>query len=174
MVKAPEKFLDEYLGHEKGSADKADTKLSRAKMSRLPEEELTRLKQNLQTIWGIYQTPEIKEILSRKRKISFLALESVNVNMTISYVDSGIAAEYEIDRGSKKDLAGARLYQQAEMSLNRYITHEKGIENLLKTTNPALQVLIDNFIQKELLEEEVWYAIAKGELVRLSTVSYFV
>lgn len=174
MVKAPEKFLDNYLSHEKGVRIKANAKPPVRQTHSLSEEEHARLSQNLQMLWSIYQTAEIKEILARKHKIRILDGEGVNVNLHLSYEENGILLDYEIDMGSKKELAGARLYQQAEINLNRYITHEKGMENLLKTTNTALRTLIDNLVQKEFLEMEVWDAIAKGEPIRLSAISYFV
>lgn len=174
MVKAPEKFLDEYLRHQKDFAGKTVTKPSREQMHSVSEEELARLKLNLQTLWDIYNTPEIKEILSRKHKIHFLDVKGVKVNLTISYVDTGILMEYELDMGSRKELAGAQLYKQAETSLNRYFTHEEGTEELLKTANPALQAVADAFIGKELLESEIWNAIAKGEQIQLLTMSYLV
>lgn len=174
MVKAPEKFLDEYLSHEKDIAGKVSAKPPEAKVRSFSEEEITRLKQNLQIVERIYQTPEIKKILLRKHRIHFLDVEGVNVNLSLSYVDGGIMMECEIDMGNKKEFAGARLYQQVVANLSRYIASEKGIERFLKITNPALRVLADNLIQKEFLETEIWDAIAKGVQIRLSTISHFV
>lgn len=173
MVKAPEKFLDEYLSHEKGLENKTGTRPSRVQMRKVSDEELARLNQNLQTLWGIYCTPEIKEILSRKHKIPFLDIESANVSLKLSYVDKGISMEYEVDMGSKKELAGAHIYKQGEMNINRYFTSIKGVEELLKTNNAALQAVVDVLVEKEIPEADIWNIIAKGEQVHLSTVSYF-
>lgn len=174
MVKAPEKFLDEYLRHQKGLASNIVTKTAREPMHSVSEEEMARLKLNLQMLWAIYNTPEIKEILSRKHRIHFLDMRGAKVSLTLSYVDHGVLMEYELDMGSKKELAGAQLYKQAEMNLQRYFTHKEGTEELLKTENPALQTVVDVFIGRELLESEVWNAIAKGEQIQLSTMSYLV
>ena len=173
MVKAPEKFLDEYLSREKGLGSKTGTKPSRVKMRKVSDEELAKLKQNLQTLWGIYCTPEIKEVLSRKHKIRFLDIESANASLNLSYVDKGILMEYELNMGTKKELAGAQIYKQAEMHLNRYFTSETGAEELVKTTNDALQALVDVMIDKEIPETDIWNVIAKGEQIHLSTVSSF-
>lgn len=172
MVKAPEKFLDEYLSHEKGLG-KTSIKPSKIQMRTVSDEELARLKQNLQTVWGIYCTPEIKEILSRKHKIHFLVMESANASLNLSYVDNGILMEYELNLGSRKELAGAQIYKQAEMHLNRYFTSTTGAEELLKTTNEALLALVDVMIEREIPETDIWDAIAKGEQIHLSTVSSF-
>lgn len=176
MVKAPEKFLNEYLSHEKGLERKVrtGTKLPKARLREFSDEERARLKQNLQILWDIYHTPEIKEILSRKHKIDFLDIENALVNVSLSYVDKGISMEYELDMGTKKELAGARIYKQGETLLNRYFTSEKGLEELLKTSNPVLQVIVNILIEKELSETDIWNTIAKGERIHLSTLSYFV
>lgn len=172
MVKAPEKFLDEYLSHEKGLGSKTRTKSAKVQMRRVSDEELAKLKQNLQTIWGIYSTPEIKEILSRKHNIHFFAIESPLVSLGLSYVDKGVSMEYESNMGSRKELAGAQIYKQSEMNLNRYFTSVTGAEELLKTTHEALQALVDALIDREIPEADIWNAIAKGERIQLSTV-YF-
>lgn len=176
MVKAPEKFLNEYLSHEKGleTKGKTGTKLPKTKIREASDEERTRLKQNLQILWDIWHTPEIKEILSRKHKIHFLDIENTQVNINLSYVDKGISMEYELDMGTKKELAGARIYKQGETLLNRYFTSEKGVEEILKTSNTVLQAIVDVLIEKELSETDVWNTIAKGERIHLSTLSYFV
>lgn len=173
MVKAPEKFLNEYLSHEKGLGSKAGTKPSKVKMRKVSDEELARLKQNLQTLWGIYCTPEIKEILSRKHKIHFLTIETAKVSLDLSYVDKGILMEYEFNLGSRKELAGAQIYKQAEMHLNRYFASVTGTEELLKTTNEALQAITDVLIDKEIPETDIWNVIAKGDKIYLSTVLSF-
>ncbi len=177
MVKAPEKFLDEYLSHEKGLERKAKPyikKPSKPKIREVSAEERARLKQNLQILWDIYHTPEIKEILSKKHKIHFMDIESAQVILNLNYVDKGISMEYELDMGTKKELAGARIYKQGETLLNRYFTPEKGAEEILKTSNAALQAITDVLLEKELSETDVWNAIAKGEQIHLSTISYFV
>ncbi len=69
MVKAPEKFLDEYLSREKGLG--SGKKSSGTPVRKVSDEEAARLKKNLQTLWDIYSTPEIKEILSREHEIRF-------------------------------------------------------------------------------------------------------
>ena len=168
MVKAPEKFLDEYLSHEKGLTGKIVKRSLRIQVRKVSDAELARLKQNLQTIWDIYCTPEIKQILSKKHNIRFLNLESPQVSLNLSYVDKGVLMEYELDMGSKRDLAGARVYKQDMTFLNRYFTYEKGVEELLKTSNIVLQALVDALIQKEISETEIWDIIAKGEQIHLS------
>ncbi|MBE7444773.1 MAG: hypothetical protein HS132_05825 [Planctomycetia bacterium] len=172
MVKAPENFLDEYLSHEKGSGIRASTK-PQERIRKISAEELARLKQNLHMIWGIYNTPEIKEVLARKHKIRFLDVESVKASLHISYVDKGILMEYELNTGSKKELAGAQIYKQAEMNINRYFTLETGAEELLKTNNVALQSVADVFVEKEIPETDIWNVISKGEQVHLATISCF-
>lgn len=173
MVKAPEKFLDEYLSHEKGIGSKVRIRSLRTQKRSFPDEELARLKQNLQTLWGIYCTPEIKEILSRKHKIHFLNIEGTGASLKLSYVDKGISMEYELDMGSKKELAGAHIYKQGEMNINRYFTSVTGIEELLVTNNAALQTIADVLAERDIPEMDIWNTIAKGEQIHLSTVSYF-
>lgn len=168
MVKAPEKFLDEYLSHEKDLTGKTSKKSSRIQMRKVSEDELARLKQNLQTLWGIYSTPEIKEILSKKQRIRFLDIEGANARLNLSYVDKGILMEYELDMGDKKELAGARVYKQAEVNISRYFNSAAGAEGLLKTTDTALKALVDALIDEELLETDIWNAIAKGEQIHIS------
>ena len=167
MVKAPEKFLEAYLSHEKGLTGKVGKRPLRIQIRKVTDAELARLKQNLQTIWDIYCTREIKQILSKKHNIRFLDLETPQISLNLSYVDKGILMEYEFDMGNKKDLAGARIYKQAETFLNRYFTYEKGVEELLKTSNIVLQALVDILIDKEIPETDIWNAIAKGEQIHL-------
>ena len=170
MVKAPEKFLDTYLSRGKGVARKTGKKSSRVQMRKISDEELARLKQNLQTVWGIYCTPEIKEILSKKQDVKLLTIDGSNVCVNIGFTDKGILMEYELDMGDQKELAGARIYKQDRIIINRYFTPESGIEALLKTTNDALHVMVDVLIDRELSESEIWNAIEKGEQIHLSTI----
>ena len=170
MVKAPEKFLDKYLSRGKGVASKTGKKSSRVQVRKIPDEELARLKQNLQTVWGIYCTPEIKEILSKKCDVKFLTMDGINVCLNIGFMDKGILMEYELDMGGQKDLAGARVYKQDKMIMNRYFTSERGVEELLKTTNGTLQAVVDVLIERELSESDIWNAIEKGEQIHISTI----
>ena len=167
MVKAPEKFLDKYMSRGKGVAGK---KASRVQMREVSEEELARLKQNLQTVWGIYCTPEIKEILSKKQDVKLLTIDGINVCLNIDFTNKGILMEYELDMGDRKELAGARVYKQDRIITNRYFTPERGIEELLKTTNDALHAMVDILIDRELSESDIWNAIEKGEQIHLSTI----
>ena len=167
MVKAPEKFLDKYMSRGKGVAGK---KASRVQMREVSEEELARLKQNLQTVWGIYCTPEIKEILSKKQDVKLLTIDGINVCLNIDFTNKGILMEYELDMGDRKELAGARVYKQDRIIMNRYFTPERGIEELLKTTNDALHAMVDILIDRELSESDIWNAIEKGEQIHLSTI----
>ncbi|OHC07979.1 MAG: hypothetical protein A2545_00935 [Planctomycetes bacterium RIFOXYD2_FULL_41_16] len=167
MVKAPEKFLDKYMSRGKGVAGK---KASRVQMREVSEEELARLKQNLQTVWGIYCTPEIKEILSKKQDVKLLTIDGINVCLNIDFTNKGILMEYELDMGDRKELAGARVYKQDRIIINRYFTPERGIEELLKTTNDALHAMVDILIDRELSESNIWNAIEKGEQIHLSTI----
>ncbi|MCR4319249.1 MAG: hypothetical protein NUV74_02800 [Candidatus Brocadiaceae bacterium] len=170
MIKAPEEFLDKYMSREKGFAGKTGKKTSRVQMRKVSDEELARLKQNLQTVWGIYCTPEIKEILSKKQDVKFLTIDSINVRLNIGFTNKGILMEYELDMGDRKELAGARVYKQDRIIINRYFTPERGTEELLKTTNDALHVMVDILIDRELPESDIWNAIEKGEQIHLSTV----
>src|SRR3990172_13416135 len=145
MVKAPEKFLDKYMSRGKGVAGK---KASRVQMREVSEEELARIKQNLQTVWGIYCTPEIKEILSKKQDVKLLTIDDSNVCFNIGFTNKGILMEYEIDMGDRKELAGARVYKQDRIIINRYFAPERGIEKLLKTTNDALHAMVDILIDR--------------------------
>ena len=174
MLKAPEKFLDEYLSHEKETVNKSkpDARLLKTPKRNVSEEERSRLKQNLQTLWGIYGTPEIKEILSKKQKICFLNGESSQVCLSLCYVDKGILMEYELYLGTKKELAGARVYKQSETMINRYCPTEKGVDLALNAANSAIKSLVDVLIEKDLLETDIWNAIAKGEQICLSASSY--
>ena len=54
-------------------------------MRKVSDEELARLKQNLQTVWGIYCTPEIKEILSKKQDVKLLTIDGSNVCLNIGF-----------------------------------------------------------------------------------------
>ena len=170
MVKAPEKFLDKYLSRGKGVASKTGKKSLRVQMRKISDEELAKLKQNLQTVWGIYCTPEIKEILSKKQDVKLLTIDGINVCLNIDFTNKGILMEYELDMGDRKELAGARIYKQDRIIINRYFTSEIGIEELLKTTNGALQAMVDILIDRELSESDIWNAIEKGEQIHLSTV----
>src|SRR3989339_465897 len=170
MVKAPEEFLDKYMSRGKAVAGKTGKKSSRVQMRKISDEELARLKQNLQIVWGIYCTPEIKEILSKKQEVKLLSIDSVNVCLNIGFMDKGILMEYELNMGDQKGLAGARVYKQDRIIINRYFTPESGIEGLLKTTNDALHVMVDVLIDRELSESEIWNAIEKGEQIHLSTI----
>jgi len=170
MIKAPENFLDKYRRLGKGVASKTGKKSSRVQMRKVSDEELARLKQNLQTVWGIYCTPEIKEILSKKQDVKFLTIDGINVCLNIGFMDKCILMEYELDMGERKELAGAQVYKQDKIIINRYFTSERGIEELLKTTNDALHAMVDILIDRELSESDIWNAIEKGEQVHLSTV----
>jgi len=170
MVRAPEKFLDEYLSHEKDLKGNPSKKSSRIQRRKVSEGEFARLKQNLKTVWGIYSTPEIKEILSKKQRIRFLDIEGASVSLNLSYVDKGILMEYELDMGDKKELAGARVYKQAEVNISRYFNSEAGAEGLLKTTDTALKVLVEALIDEEILEANIWNVIAQGEQIHISNV----
>ena len=170
MVKAPEEFLDKYMSRGKAVAGKTGKKSSRVQMRKISDEELARLKQNLQIVWGIYCTPEIKEILSKKQEVKLLSIDSVNVCLNIGFTAKGILMEYELDMGDRKELAGARVYKQDKIIINRYFTSERGIEELLKTANSALHAMVDILIDRELSESDIWNAIEKGEQVHLSTV----
>ena len=170
MIKAPENFLDKYRNRGKGVASKTGKKSSMVQMREVSDEELARLKQNLQTVWGIYCTPEIKEILSKKQDVKFLTIDGINVCLNIGFMDKGILMEYELDMGDRKELAGARIYKQDKVIINRYFTSERGIEELLKTTNDALHAMVDILIDRELPESDIWNAIEKGEQVHLSTI----
>ena len=170
MIKAPEEFLDKYMSRGKGVAGKTGKKSSRVQMRKVSDEELARLKQNLQTMWGIYCTPEIKEILSKKQDVKFLTIDGINVCLNIGFMDKCILMEYELDMGERKELAGAQVYKQDKIIINRYFTSERGIEELLKTTNYALHVMVDVLIDRELSESEIWNAIEKGEQIHLSTI----
>lgn len=166
MVKAPEKFLDEYLSREKGLG--SGKKSSGTPVRKVSDEEAARLKKNLQTLWDIYSTPEIKEILSREHEIRFFRTENDKTRVSLSYVEKGISMEYEVDMGFRKELAGAQIYKQAVMNLNRYFTYETGAGDLLKSANEALQALVDVFIDKEIPETDIWNAISKREQVQTS------
>ena len=170
MIKAPEEFLDKYMSRGKGVAGKTGKKSSRVQMRKVSDEELARLKQNLQTMWGIYCTPEIKEILSKKQDVKLLTIDGINVCLNIDFTNKGILMEYELDMGDRKELAGARVYKQDRIIINRYFTPESGIEGLLTTTNGALQAMVDVLIDRELSKSEIWNAIEKGEQIHLSTI----
>ena len=80
-------------------------KASMVQMRKVSDEELARLKQNLQTVWGIYCTPEIKEILSKKQDVKLLTIDGIKVCLNIGFMDKGILMEYELDMGDRKELA---------------------------------------------------------------------
>ena len=73
MLKAPEKFLDEYLSHEKDTVSKKKPSAKPLKTPKraVSEEQRSRLLRNLQTLWGIFDAPEIKEILAKKKEFAF-------------------------------------------------------------------------------------------------------
>lgn len=170
MVKAPEKFLEEYLSRHRQFGGKTAPKPLREYGRNFTDAELVKLKHNVDMLWGIYTTPEIKEILSKKGTIHFLTIETATTSMTLSYAHSGIFMEYELDIGVKKELAGARIYKQAETLINRYFSSDKGMEELLKTTNGALQTLADKLTDRELSETEIWDVILKGDHIHLSNI----
>ncbi|MDR4507554.1 MAG: hypothetical protein MRJ65_04840 [Candidatus Brocadiaceae bacterium] len=169
MVQAPEKFMEEYLRHEKGGRAKSSKKTRGVNMRKVSDAEIGRLKQNLEIIWEVYHTPEIRKILSGKRRIPFLDIEDTAACLHLSYVENGIAMEYELDLGSKKELAGAKIYKQDEMIINRYIGHKTAVADLLKTTNTALQSLATALIENDCSETDLWNAIAKGTVIHVST-----
>lgn len=168
MVKAPEKFLDEYLSYEKKLKGKPVAKSSVTPVRKVTTEELARLKKNMQTLWGIYCTPEIKEILARKQEIRFFEIENDKVRVSLKYVDKGISMGYEENMGFRKELAGAQVYKQAEMNLSRYFTYVTGMEDLLKSTNETLRFLVNVLTDKEIPETDIWNAISKREQVQTS------
>jgi len=169
MVKAPEKFLDKYSNRQKSPGKKQP----KVHMRKISEEEAARLGRNLKMLWDIYRTPEIKEILSKEHRIPFLNIEGIESCLSFSFVDKGILLEYEMDMGSKKELAGARIFKQAEMILNRYFTFAKGAEEMLKTSHVVLKPIVDVFIEKEICEADVWDAIAKGNKIHVSLIPEF-
>jgi len=174
MLKAPEKFLDEYLSHEKETANKRrpSARPSKTPKRTVSEEQRLRLRQNLQTLWGIYGTPEIKEILVKKKKICFLNVESSQVCLCLCYVDKGISMEYELNLGAKQELAGARVYKQSETMINRYCSSEKGADAAFDAANSAIQALVDVLIEKDISETDIWNAIAKGTQIHPTVVVY--
>src|SRR3990172_10500360 len=97
MVKAPEKFLEKGLSHGKGIAGKTGKRPTIIHMRKISDEAVARLKKNLQTVWSVYSTPEIKEILLKKRDGKFLNVEGPNVCFDIAFMDKGILMEYELD-----------------------------------------------------------------------------
>jgi len=159
MVKAPEKFVDEYLSQERRI---------KVRTRKISAEETKRLKKNAILLWDIYNTPEIKEILSEKEKLHFMDMESDTVHLCLSYVEKGILAEYEQDMGSRNDLAGAHIYKQSETLINRYFYNEKGIEELSKTKNTVIRTIAEIMMNYELPENDIWDAIAKGRPIHLS------
>ncbi len=176
MLKAPEKFLDEYLSHEKNIASqkKPSVKPSKAQKRAVSEEQRSRLLRNLQTLWGISDAPEIKEILKKKERICFLTIESSQVCLSLCYVDTnkGILMEYELDLGAKQELAGARIYKQSEMMIGRSCSTEKGLDGILSTSKSAIQALVDVLIETELSEADIWNAIAKGIQIHPTVAVY--
>ncbi len=174
MLKAPENFLDEYLCHEKDTASKRKLSARPLKTQKraVSEEQRSRLLRNLQTLWGIYSTPEIKEILEKKKKIRFLNVESGLVCLCLCFVDKGISMEYELDLGAKQELAGARVYKQSETMINRYCSTEKGADAAIDAANSAIQALVDVLIEKDISEADIWNAIAKGAQIHPTVVVY--
>ena len=176
MLKAPEKFLDEYFSHEKdiASQKKPITKPSKAPKRAVSEEQRARLLRNLQTLWGIFDAPEIKEILSKKERIRFLAIENSQVCLSLCYADTnkGILMEYELDLGTKQELAGARVYKQSETMIGRSCSTEKGLDGILSTPNSAIQALVDVLTETELSEADIWNAIARGTQVHPTVAVY--
>ncbi|MCF6147854.1 MAG: hypothetical protein E3K37_04260 [Candidatus Kuenenia sp.] len=169
MVKAPEKFMEKYLSHEKALSSKKGSKPSHAHAP-ISAGKMKRVKKNMQIIWGIYATPEIKEIISKKEKIRFLDVRSARACLSLYYVDKGVLAEYEEDIGTQKDLAGARLYKQSETLMSRYFYTEKGAEELLKSKNTAYQAFVDILSKNDIEEKDIWDAIAGGERIKLSSI----
>ena len=167
MVKVPEKFLDEYLKHEKTATTRSVKRTSKVQMREISNNESLRLKRNLQILWDIYKTPEIRGILSKKHQIHFLDINGANVRIGLSYVDKGILMEYESNMGAKKELAGARLYNQDKVIINRYFASGKGLEALLKTSHIALKTMADVMIENEFSEMSFWNAIKNGEQAQI-------
>ena len=100
-------------------------------------------------------------------------MEGRNACLNLSYVDKGVLIVYELDTGSQKELAGARIYKQDELLINRYLTPGRGEEALLKTTDVVLQTLADVLINNNISETCIWDVIAKGDQINISVVSYF-
>ncbi|MEK7804568.1 MAG: hypothetical protein AAB264_02550 [Planctomycetota bacterium] len=176
MLKAPEKFLDEYLSHEKDTVSKKKPSAKPLKTPKraVSEEQRSRLLRNLQTLWGIFDAPEIKEILAKKERIRFLTIENSQVCLSLCYVDTnkGILMEYELDLGTKQELAGARVYKQSETMIGRACSTEKGLDGILYASNNAIQALVDVLIETELLEADIWNAIAKGAQIHPTVAVY--
>ena len=182
MVKAPGKTSGRDVKRKKGIiskkavvrevvakvAGKKDQRPSEVQVRKVSDVELARLKKNLQTVWDAYCSPEAKETVSRKKHVSFLAVQSGAVFLNLSLVDKGILMEYELDLGSKQELAGAQIYKQDTMLVNRYFTPESGAEEILKTTNVALQTLVDILVNNDLSDAGIRNAIARGEQIQLS------
>lgn len=99
MVKAPEKFMETYLSREKELSGKKERRPSREHAAVFSPEKTNRLKRNMQIIWGIYGTPEIKEILAKKERIHFLDLKNARACLNLYYVNRGVLAEYEVEYG---------------------------------------------------------------------------
>lgn len=172
MVKAPENFLDEFLSREKSESGKKNVVASKKTQKRkVSTDEIAQLKQNIEILWGIYSTPEVQEILARNYNIRFLNIESGNICLTLIYKENGILMEYELDMGSKKELAGAHLFKQMETNISKYFSSAKSTDELLKTSNEALQTLVDVLIERELSEEELWSTIARGEQINFTSVA---
>ena len=169
MVKAPEKFMETYLSHEKEVSGKKERKPSREHAAVFPPEKTNRLKRNMQIIWGIYGTPEIKEILAKKERIHFLDLGNARACLNLYYVNRGVLAEYEVDMGDQRDLAGARIYKQSGTLMSRYFYTEKGAEELLKSMNEVYQAFVDALSANDIEENAIWDAIATQESIKLSS-----
>ncbi len=176
MFKAPEKFLDEYLSHEKDVAgqNQPSAKPPKTPKRAVSEEQRARLLRNMQTLWGIFDAPEIKEILTKKESIRLLTIENSQVCLSLSYGDTnkGIFMEYELDLGTKQELAGARVYKQAETMIGRACSTEKGLDSILNTSNSAIKALVDVLMETELLEADIWNAIAKGTQIHPTVAIY--
>lgn len=182
MVKAPGKTSGKNVKRKKGIiskktvarevvakvASKKDQRPSEVLVRKVSDAELSRLKKNLQTVWDAYCSPDTKETISRKQRVYFLAVQSGAVCLNLGLADKGIVMEYELDLGSKQELAGAQIYKQDTMLVNRYFTPESGAEEILKTTNVALQTLVDILVNNDLSDTGIRNAIVRGEQIQLS------
>jgi len=167
MVKAPEKFVDEYFSRERRISSKRGVKPLKVRTRKISAEETKRLKKNAILLWDIYNTPEIKEILSEKEKLHFMDMESDTVHLCLSYVEKGILAEYEQDMGSRNDLAGAHIYKLSETLINRYFYNEKGIEESSKTKNTVRQELKKSWKKKESIKPIIKKLICQQKLKKI-------
>ena len=80
--------------------------------------------------------------------------------------------EYELGLGTKQELAGARVYKQSETMIGRACSTEKGLDGILYASNNAIQALVDVLIETELLEADIWNAIAKGAQIHPTVAVY--